>query len=288
LLKIATYFLIINLIITNIKLRKYCLTSASSYQMKTDTIFYTLLQNLPSVLFELLEQSPTLALHYEFSSVEIKELARRVDGLFLPKPEYPQDPIYFVEVQFQSDDNLYWRLITEAILYLNQYKPQRRWQAVVLWANRDLDPGIPLAYQSLPSAGLIRVIYLDEIADTSSSIGLGIIKLVLAPEDEAIEQAKSLINLLEKADAANSNNLLELVERMLVYKFSTYSRQELEAMFGLTEWQQTRFYQEVAEETKLKTIPRLLNEGLTVEQIARILELDIEVVQQAIAKQNSK
>ncbi|MEM9927674.1 MAG: DUF2887 domain-containing protein [Cyanobacteria bacterium P01_D01_bin.50] len=28
--------------------------------------------------------------------MEIKELARRIDGLFLPKPEYPQDPIYFV------------------------------------------------------------------------------------------------------------------------------------------------------------------------------------------------
>ena len=60
---------------------------------------------------------------------------------------------------------------------------------------------------------------------------------------------------------------------MLVDKFSSYSRQELEAMFGLTEWQQTRFYQEIEEHTKLKTIPRLLNEGLTVEQIAGILEL---------------
>lgn len=59
-------------------------------------------------------------------------------------------------------------------------------------------------------------------------------------------------------------------------------------MFGLTEWQQTRFYQEVKEETKLETIPRLLNEGLTVEQIARILELDIEVVKQAIKQQSSK
>ena len=260
--------------------------------MKTDTIFYTLLQNLPSVLFELLEQPPTLALHYEFSSVEIKELARRIDGLFLPKSEYPQDPIYFVEVQFQSDDNLYWRLITETFLYLNQYKPQRTWQAVVLWANRDLDPGIPLAYQSLLTAGLIHVIYLDEIVDTSSSIGLEIIKLVVAPEEEAIQQAKSLINLVNKADAAKGRNLLELVERMLVYKFSSYSRQELEAMFGLTEWQQTRFYQEVKEETeletKLKTIPKLLNEGLNLEQIARILELDIEAVKQAITKQNNK
>ncbi|MFN6218470.1 MAG: DUF2887 domain-containing protein [Aphanizomenon sp.] len=120
------------------------------------------------------------------------------------------------------------------------------------------------------------------------SVGLGIIKLVVSPEDEAIQQAKTLINLVEKADAAKSRNLLELVERMLVYKFSSYSRQELEAMLGLTEWQKTRFYQEVEEETNLKTIPRLLNERLTVEQIARILELEIEVVKQAIKQQSSK
>ncbi|WP_041233148.1 hypothetical protein [Cylindrospermum stagnale] len=57
-------------------------------------------------------------------------------------------------------------------------------------------------------------------------------------------------------------------------------------MFGLTKWRQTRFYQEVQEETKLETIPRLLREGLSVEQIARVLELKIEVVRQAIEKQS--
>jgi predicted transposase/invertase (TIGR01784 family) len=72
---------------------------------------------------------------------------------------------------------------------------------------------------------------------------------------------------------------------MLIYKFSTYSRQELEAMFGLTEWRQTRFYQEVKEETKLEAIPRLLKMGLSVEQIAEALELDIEIVQQAMKTQ---
>lgn len=53
--------------------------------------------------------------------MEIKELARRIDGLFLPKSKYPQDPIYFVEVQYQRDDDLYWGLITEVFVYLNQY-----------------------------------------------------------------------------------------------------------------------------------------------------------------------
>jgi predicted transposase/invertase (TIGR01784 family) len=261
--------------------------------MKTDTIFYTLLQNLPSVLFELLEQPSTLALRYDFSSVEVKELARRIDGVFLPKSDFPEEPIYFVEVQFQPDEDLYWRLITEAAVYLNQYKPLRTCQVVVLWAKRSFDPGVPLVYQPLFAAGYIRIIYLDELAEASgSSIGLGIIKLVVAPEDEAEQQARSLIEEVKQVDAGNRRNLLELVERMLVYKFSSYSRQELEAMFGLSEWKQTRFYQEVKEETqletKLETIPELLKEGLTVEQIARVLKLDIEMVRQTIEKQSEK
>ncbi len=266
--------------------------------MKTDTIFYTLLQNLPSVLFELLQQSPTQALHYEFSSVEIKELSRRIDGLFLPKPEYPQDPIYFVEVQYQPDDDLYWRLITEAFVYLNQYRPDKTWKAVVLWAKRSLDPGIPIAYQTSLSDEQIQVIYLDELTDTSSSIGLGIIGLVVARDDVAVEVARNLINQVRQADVSNRGQLLELVERMLIYKFSNQSRRELEAMFGLTEWRQTRFYQEVREEVKqelkeevkqevkeegkLEAVPGLLSMGLSVEQIAQALELKVEVVRKTV------
>ncbi|MGF1675519.1 MAG: Rpn family recombination-promoting nuclease/putative transposase [Rivularia sp. (in: cyanobacteria)] len=256
--------------------------------MKTDTIFYTLLQNLPSVLFEILQQPPTQALHYEFSSVEIKELARRIDGLFLPKSEYPQDPIYFVEVQYQRDDDLYWRLITESFVYLNQYRPDKTWQAVVLWAKRSLDPGIPIAYRTSLSDGQIQVIYLDELVETSSSIGLRIIGLVIAPEEQAVEVGRNLITQLQLADVTNRQQLLELVERMLIYKFSNQSRQELEAMFGLTEWRQTKFYQEVEQEveqkTKLEAIPRLLNMGLSIEQIAQALELEVEVVRKAVQK----
>ena len=157
-----------------------------------------------------------------------------------------------------------------------------------MWGKRSLDPGIPFAYQTSLATGQIHVVYLDELTDTSTSIGLGIIQLVVAPENEAVQTARSLINLVQQADADNSRYLLELVERMLIYKFSTYSRQELEAMFGLTEWRQTRFYQEVQEETKLKAIPRLLKMGLTVEQIAEALELKIEKVQQAMEKQGRK
>ena len=121
------------------------------------------------------------------------------------------------------------------------------------------------------------------------SIGLGIIGLVVAPENEAVEVAQNLINQVQKADVTKRRQLLELVERMLIYKFSNQSRQELEAMFGLTEWQKTKFYQEVEQEveekTKFEAIPRLLKMGLSAEQIAEALDLKIEVVKKALEKQ---
>nr|WP_309143434.1 DUF2887 domain-containing protein [Nostoc favosum] len=146
-----------------------------------------------------------------------------------------------------------------------------------------------MIYQTSLAQQQIRIIYLDELDDVpSSSIGLGVIKLVVATEDKAVQQAKNLINQVQQTDEANRSNLLELVERMLIYKFVNKTQQELEAMFGLTDWRQTKFYQEVKEETKLETIPRLLKFGLSIEQIAQALELDVEQVRQAIDKQGKE
>lgn len=67
-------------------------------------------------------------------------------------------------------------------------------------------------------------------------------------------------------------------------------------MFGIKEWQQTKFYQEVKEEvereveleTKLEIALRLLKMGLgfSIEQIAQALDLEVEVVRKAIDKQS--
>ncbi len=55
-------------------------------------------------------------------------------------------------------------------------------------------------------------------------------------------------------------------------------------MFGLSELKQTRVYQEAKEEgeqaAKLKAVPKLLALGLTPEQIAQALELDVVQVQE--------
>ncbi|MDK2460462.1 DUF2887 domain-containing protein, partial [Aphanizomenon sp. PH219] len=50
--------------------------------MKTDSIFYRLFQEIPSIFFELIGNSPQLAELYQFSSVEVKQTALRIDGVF--------------------------------------------------------------------------------------------------------------------------------------------------------------------------------------------------------------
>jgi predicted transposase/invertase (TIGR01784 family) len=66
-------------------------------------------------------------------------------------------------------------------------------------------------------------------------------------------------------------------------------------MFSLSELKQTRFYQEAfqegfqqgLQEGKLATVPRLLALGLTVEQIAQALDLDVEQVKKAGEQQSA-
>lgn len=79
--------------------------------VKTDSIFYRLFQELPSIFFELIGNPPQTAETYQFSSIEIKQTAFRIDGVFLPK-QGEENPIYFVEVQFQADTEIYSRLFS--------------------------------------------------------------------------------------------------------------------------------------------------------------------------------
>ena len=62
-------------------------------------------------------------------------------------------------------------------------------------------------------------------------------------------------------------------------------RQEIEEMLGLSELKQTRVYQEAKEEGKLEAVPKLLQFGLSVEQVAEALGLEVEQVKQAAAAQ---
>lgn len=85
--------------------------------MRRDSIFYKLFQQSPTLLFELLSNAPSNASAYRFDSVAVKEPKFEIDGVFLPPENEGAGVVYFCEVQFQQDEQLYERLFAESALY---------------------------------------------------------------------------------------------------------------------------------------------------------------------------
>ena len=159
-------------------------------------------------------------------------------------------------------------------------------------------------YDLLFEQNLIKIIYLDEIEPTS--LGLGIIDLVTSSQQDAPQKVKLLTKKAKEFIVENTlqRDVVELIERIIIYKFPQKSNKELQDMFGLAEWKQTQFYKDVKlegllegeakgklegkleglQEGKLKTIPGLVKLGLSPEQISMVLELDLKFVNQEISK----
>ncbi|BAZ40122.1 hypothetical protein NIES4101_60830 [Calothrix sp. NIES-4101] len=143
------------------------------------------------------------------------------------------------------------------------------------------------------------------MAETSSaSLGLGIVKLIVEGKSKAKESAKQLVNKTrqEVNDAAIQRKVLELIEAILVNKFPNMSREEIKEMLSLELIRGTRFYQElkeeakeeakqevkeevkqevkqeVKEEVKLEMVKKLLQRGMGLEEVAEILDVDLEVI----------
>ncbi|MBD2450928.1 Rpn family recombination-promoting nuclease/putative transposase [Nostoc sp. FACHB-152] len=264
--------------------------------MKTDTIFYSIFQSFPSIFFELINQSPEDAAGYEFTSCEVKQLALRLDGLFLPKKNDPDKPFYIVEIQFQPDENLYYRIFAELFIYLRQYKPPHPWQVVVIYPNRTVEREQVLHFSNILTLNGVRRIYLDELGENAeASISVGIVKLVIEDAETAPTLAKRLIAQANQqlTEINTKLDLINLIEAIIVYKLPQKSREEIEAMLGLNDLKQSKVYQEALEEgklqgleegkyrAKLEAIPRMIQFGLGLEAIAQLLDLPVEVVQQA-------
>jgi predicted transposase/invertase (TIGR01784 family) len=268
--------------------------------MKTDTLFYKIFQEFPQFFFELCGLPSTTANLYTFTSVEVKQLAFRLDGLFLPSSPNSDFPFYLTEVQFQPDENLYYRLFSELFLYLRQYKPPHPWQVVLIYANRNIERENTLHFANQLLLPEVKRIYLNELPQ--DSLGVGTIKLIVEPETTAAQTAKNLIEQAKSqlTDQQVQQNLIDLIETIIIYKLPTKSREEIEAMLGLSEIRQTKVYQEAfteglqegqkegEQQAKLEAIPRMVSYGLTSEAIAQLLDISLETVTETIKKLEGK
>jgi predicted transposase/invertase (TIGR01784 family) len=162
--------------------------------VKTDSIFYRIFKDFPSIFFELINNPPETADAYTFSSVEIKQTSFRIDGIFLPLQENKETPIYFIEVQFQTDTEIYSRLFSEINLYLRQNKPKNSWRGIVIFPTRSIDTGDIDNYSEYFTSQRVRRIYLDELGVAASlPVGIATIKLIVENENTAILSARELI-----------------------------------------------------------------------------------------------
>ena len=128
--------------------------------MKTDTLFYQLFQSFHTLLFELIDRPISDAEGYQFSTAEIKEKAFRFDGIFMPTVN--DKPIFFLEVQFQPKNDFYWEFLSEIFLYLNQFRPSNKWQAVAIFAKRNCEPEIVDHVQEMITSNRIIRVYLED------------------------------------------------------------------------------------------------------------------------------
>ncbi|UFP93846.1 Rpn family recombination-promoting nuclease/putative transposase [Gloeobacter morelensis] len=218
--------------------------------MRTDHLFYKLFEAFPETLFVLAGTQPPAPGSYRFESIEVKETALRIDGVLVP--EAAELPYYFAEVQFQKDQEIYWRLFSEILLSMRRSAQQRDWRAVLIFPNRTLDVQVPAALSTLATDPRLVRVYLDEIAvEEDSPLGLSLMRLMVEAERTLPERARRLLERTQQQLPSGEarRRVLELIETIIVYKLG-YSREELEAMFGLEELKNTRYFREVAQQAR--------------------------------------
>ena len=218
--------------------------------MKTDTLFYRLFQRWPKLALEL------LGLHYggdsyRFSSEEIKQTAFRIDGIFTPIVDDPEQPVIFTEVQYQPDDDFYDRFISEITLYLRLHKPGRPWLALVIYPKRSVEKQASVEFEPFMSLPQLHRVYLDDYRNRQGlTPTLELVRLIASRKLQTMALARELAGRKDELGPES----LDFIETILVYKLPKLSREEISAMLALNdiELKQTRFYQEIAEEENQK------------------------------------
>ena len=164
---------------------------------------------------------------------------------------------------------------------------------MIVYPNPQVETDKVQRYRELLNCERVRRIYLNELENTpQTSIGLATVQLITLSKAKAIDSTRKLIQRVrqELTPDQKPQELLQLIETILVYKLPLLNRREIETMFSLDELKQTQYFQDVREEARqegreqgrlnkaLEAVPRLLALGLSVEQVASALELEVEQV----------
>ncbi|MCU0423993.1 MAG: Rpn family recombination-promoting nuclease/putative transposase [Candidatus Kapabacteria bacterium] len=273
--------------------------------MKTDTLFYKLLEAQPALLLHMAHLDSLVDVPYHFQSVELKEKAQRADGILLPDTEagagaIPDAPVIVCEVQFWADKLIYTRLVSETSLLLLQMPELTRFQMVLLLRSRSIDTGAG-QWKSLCDDGVIHVVYLDEATEKEElfttpeeQAAMLLMRMTVTPEhrpsdDEIISKLSARIS--QTKSLVLQKMFKDLFVSLYVSKYKTLTIQEVRAMIDTREIfddiHESLAVQEYGQEQreegklegKLEGVPKLLRLGLSVAQVADALDLPLDVVE---------
>jgi predicted transposase/invertase (TIGR01784 family) len=190
-----------------------------------------------------------------------------MDGVFLPPDR--SGMIYFAEVQFQTDELLYERMLSEISIYTYRHRDSfADWRAVAMYPSQSVEQSnLNVAIEMLAS-GRITPIYLDEL-QTEGVLPIGLSLMVLTTLEGDVAKVEA-IGLIERAQGDQA--IIDVISTIMVYKFSNLSRDEVDAMLGI-ELQQTRVYQEARAEGRNEGETIGLERGRTEGEQALVLKL---------------
>ncbi|MEA5559373.1 DUF2887 domain-containing protein [Nodularia spumigena] len=212
--------------------------------MKTDKLFYRIFLTQPGILAELIPGIPPDC-EFEYCAPVIKEQEFRHDGVLTPIGDDLNLPIVFLEAQMQPDKGFYGRYFAEVCLYLKQYNISRPWRGLIILKSRSHELGSEIPYRSILKEDVQRLYLEDLLSETDLSPNLGILQLIVLPQNRVGEAAQKLLQNVE--NKTQFTQRLDLIEAILVSKFPQISPEEILKMLDLktADITQTRFYRDV-------------------------------------------
>lgn len=192
---------------------------------------------------------------------------------------------------FQKDPAIYKRLFSEIFLYLRWADTNPDWRAVVVFAKRSIEPDVTTGYRELLNSQNLQRVYLDELAEEERTLGIDIIRLVVESEATAKIQASRLVERARGVpDAALRREIVELIETILLYKFPRLTREEIEAMFSVSDLKKSKVYQEALqegreegrEEGRIEIAKEMLANGMSVELVHQMTKLPLVDIQRLV------
>lgn len=229
--------------------------------MKTDSFFYRFFLAFPEAFFTLIGQNKRKAKGYQFTSIEVKDIAFRFDGLFLPEGKSAH--VYCVEAQFKKKPDFYPSFFGKIANYLQQYQPTNDWRAIVFYPNRAVDTGVHAHYREFFESGRIQRVYLSDLpAELLEKFPLNLLRIIIDSKQKVLATADKIVRHLPEQvpNEKHREIIIELLTNLLVSKLPQMTRKEIEKMFELADVKKSRFYREVADEVAQELTPKITQE----------------------------